>query len=279
MFELTVLIDNNRFSLNRKLLFEHGFSVYFKIDGFFWLYDVGASDKWFYNAKALGINIEDVDYLILSHGHGDHTGGLPTFLSVNTQGMVFASDKCFGYQYFTYRHGNSRNISSDVLLQQKHANRFIFLPYDDVLSPHVFLVYNKVYDYSFPVGNHFLTVIDNGIEKSYVPDDEVSLAIRVYGGIVVISGCSHSGILNIIQSCVEATGCSCVIAFIGGTHLVDTKGPVKDDVEDIARNIMLKYPQMLLYAGHCTGKTAINIFSEILQDKFVLLGSGLHLKF
>lgn len=74
--KITVLIDNNP-DPELSLCHEHGLSFYFEIDGLKWLFDVGASDQFSVNARKLDIAIKDVDYLILSHGHKDHTGGLP----------------------------------------------------------------------------------------------------------------------------------------------------------------------------------------------------------
>ena len=76
--KVTVLIDNNPHpELN--LLTEHGLSIYFEADGFKWLLDVGASGQFIINAQKLGVDISAIDFLILSHGHSDHTGGLENF--------------------------------------------------------------------------------------------------------------------------------------------------------------------------------------------------------
>ncbi|MCD8475096.1 MAG: hypothetical protein LRY34_04915, partial [Bacteroides graminisolvens] len=78
---------------------------------------------------------------------------------------------------------------------------------------------------------------------------------------------------------VEITGCSKVLAFVGGTHLVDTDMEEKDDVASIARVLADKYPEMCLYTGHCTGSAAVDVFSEVLQNRFALFHSGMQLKF
>ncbi|MFW9598942.1 MAG: MBL fold metallo-hydrolase [Bacteroides graminisolvens] len=279
MLDLTVLIDNNAAFLDKELLTEHGLSFYFKVDGLACLYDLGASDKWLNNANKLGIHAEEVDHLILSHGHKDHTGGLSTFLQVNKSAKIFVSDKAFKYKYLTYRHEKPRDISSDSSLFAKYADRFVLLTEDCLLSPHVYLIYNRVFEHRLPVGNQFLRIVADGQEKPYIPNDEVALVIRIDDGIVILSACSHSGVLNIIQSSVEITGCSKVLAFVGGTHLVDTDMEEKDDVASIARVLADKYPEMCLYTGHCTGSAAVDVFSEVLQNRFALFHSGMQLKF
>lgn len=279
IFELTVLIDNNGAFLYKELETEHGLSFYFEIDGLSWLYDVGASDKWAQNADRLGIDLQGVDNLILSHGHRDHTGGLSTFLELNAMGKVFASEKIFSYRYFTHRHGLPKEISTDLSLLNKYVDRFVLLKKDIALSPNVRLVFNKVYQSLFPSANKYLSIIEHDVERAYVADDELALAICTSDGLVVLSACSHCGILNIIQSCVDATGCNKVVAFIGGTHLIDSELENEDDVEGIAKILQLKYPEMKLYTGHCTGRSAIDTFSEILQNRFALFHSGMHLTF
>ena len=77
--KLKVLVDNN-LGEGDVLISEHGLSIWMEIDGRQWLIDTGASDAFARNAIQLGIDIANVDYLILSHGHSDHCGGLETFL-------------------------------------------------------------------------------------------------------------------------------------------------------------------------------------------------------
>lgn len=279
MLDLSVVIDNNPSIEDIELLTEHGLSFYMEIDGLTYLFDLGASNKWINNANKLGIAIEEIDFLILSHGHRDHTGGLETFLQLNKKAKIYVSEKIFKYEYLTYRHDKARNISSDKSLLSKNNDRFILLKENFNLSENIYLIHNQTFEHLLPVGNHFLNIIEDGIEKPYVPNDELIVVVRLKDSIVILSACSHNGILNIIQSSIKVTRCSNILAFIGGTHLVDCDLDEKDNITSIANFLVNKYSKMHLYTGHCSGSNSIDIFSKILKDRFTLFHSGMKLRF
>jgi 7,8-dihydropterin-6-yl-methyl-4-(beta-D-ribofuranosyl)aminobenzene 5'-phosphate synthase len=119
--ELKILIDNNQSKSNPKLLSEHGLSIYLEDGSLRYLFDVGASGRWLINAGNLGLNVEDIDALILSHGHADHTGGLSSFLLQNSKAQVFASEKIHKYIYYSYRHETPVDLSprKSVIIRKK----------------------------------------------------------------------------------------------------------------------------------------------------------------
>ncbi|MDD2682314.1 MAG: MBL fold metallo-hydrolase [Bacilli bacterium] len=89
--EILMLIKSlsDNISLNEKFLHEHGLSIYIEINNIKVLFDTGASSIFSNNALKLNIKLKDVDYLIISHGHYDHGGGLNTFLNINTKAKIF----------------------------------------------------------------------------------------------------------------------------------------------------------------------------------------------
>ncbi len=284
---ITVVIDNNPSTSCPTLATEHGLSFYIEVDGHTWLYDVGASRRWADNAQALGIDISHIDQLICSHGHRDHTGGLATFLALNDHAPVLATEEAFTRSYFSYRHGPARDISVAKDVVAAHRPRIHYITHDTPLSDHVIAVRNATYTYAMPAGNQSLKESDP--LRPYQGDDELALAIRLEQGLVILSSCSHNGLLNITASCVEATGCSDVIAFIGGLHLVDSPmgDPTKDaseavqhdDVHQIAQQIKQHYPHLHLYTGHCTGPKALAILQYELGDHVHTFFSGFKLSF
>lgn len=92
-YKITTLVENCVYG--RKLQAEHGLSLYIEIQGNRILFDTGASDLFIRNARLLRIDLQKVDYLILSHGHSDHTGGLRYFLELNTQATVVCKREIF----------------------------------------------------------------------------------------------------------------------------------------------------------------------------------------
>src|SRR5574344_424106 len=277
MMELKILIDNNQSKSNPKLLSEHGLSIYLEDGTLKYLFDVGSSGRWSINARELGLNVEDIAYLILSHGHVDHTGGLSSFLAQNSKAKVFASEKVSKYIYSSYRHDPPVNLSPHKHVLDEYHSRFIYLNEDYQLSQNIRLVFGRDGFCPLPEGDKFLFVDEGEGETPYLGDDELSLAITVNKSLVIVSSCSHRGILNIIESCIRSTGIPKIAAFIGGLHLVDIEDGQQDAVTMIAETIKHHYPDMLLYTGHCTGKTAYRELKRVLGDSVHKMYSGMTL--
>ncbi len=117
--------------------------------------------------------------------------------------------------------------------------------------------------------------------KGEQPDDlrhEMAIAVNTESGIVVFSGCSHNGILNILNSSSAYFGNEQISACIGGTHLIDSNSvniyESDAEISEIGKTILRIYPGMQLITGHCTGLRAQKILSEILNGNFQLLHSG-----
>lgn len=270
---LVVLIDNtpNPYS---DLQTEHGLSIYFEVDNRKWLMDVGASGKFAENAKILGVDIAEIDYLILSHAHRDHTGGLEDFIKQNSKAKIFISSHIAGNFYYSTRRGSKRDISPDYSIVENKPERFILVDTDIRLSKSVMLRCGILVSFDIPKANRTLLVNDS-------PDDfshEISLCVNTPKGNIVISACTHLGILNTLSACASKDICT----FIGGTHLIDsnTENLYETDEQliEIAHKIKSLYPQMKLIAGHCTGTNAQKILSETLEDKFISFYSGFSFK-
>lgn len=277
MLKVIVLIDNNKSQSDCDLLCEHGLSIYFEADNKKWLYDVGASGKYLLNALILGIEGNEVNNLILSHGHKDHTGGLKDFLQTNTSAQIFVPQGISNRYYYTYRHERKRDISTDHSLFTQYPSHFTSVKESIWLSDSVALVYNDSYLYLKPKGNQYLTVSDGTSEHPDLFNDEVALAVKTEKGLVVLSACSHNGVLNILQSCANFTSCNNVYAFVGGMHLVDGISEEQDDVESIADEIKNIYPDIKIYTGHCTGENAISVLSRKMKDRFCVFNSGMEI--
>lgn len=272
--KVNILIDN-RLSKDKKqqaLECEHGFSLYFEADERRWLYDVGASKIFQSNAKHLGISLSNIDFLLLSHGHNDHTGGLPEFWIKNSTGTVMASDKILKYKYFSSRHNPKKNIGIDektlkgnIRFLGKHNNQWI--------TQNVAIVFPKSRKHMLPIGDQFLSVSDNAGERPDNFDHEMVIAIKTTKGLVILSACSHNGILNIIDDCRTFTQCHQIAAFIGGTHLIDD-AESDEELAIIADEIQQHYPTMRLITGHCTGNKAAEVLSQKLGDNFTMFYCG-----
>jgi 7,8-dihydropterin-6-yl-methyl-4-(beta-D-ribofuranosyl)aminobenzene 5'-phosphate synthase len=274
---IAVLIDNNSHAEN-SLLTEHGLSIYFEADGYKWLFDVGASEGYYSNAGKMGIMVEDIDFLVLSHGHSDHTGGLEHFIKVNKKARIIMSSKIEGKSYYSIKRKFMRDIGINHSIVEQNIKRFILAESNMPISKNIALISEIPLIYDTPKANCKLFISDSGGEK---PDDfkhEAALAVNTTAGLVVFSGCSHSGILNILEASSNYFNKSKIIACLGGTHLIDSDSfnlyESEAEIDQIGRSIISHHPTMQLISGHCTGTNAHKKLSIIMGDNYKKFHSG-----
>lgn len=271
--KLVILIDNSSNPFEN-FLTEHGLSIYFEADNSKWLMDVGASGKFAENAKNMGIDIADIDYLVLSHAHGDHTGGLEEFARLNSKARVFLSSNIKDNSYFSTRRGSKRDISIDYSIIQNNTHRVVEVRSTNKLSSSVTILCNIPIRFDTPIANRTLLVNDKQDDFKH----EIALCVATPRGDIVISACSHLGILNTLAACGERN----IVAYIGGTHLIDSdkdnQYELNGQIVETAKQIRSLYPLAQVISGHCTGLNAQKIFSEILADRFTGFYSGLSLE-
>lgn len=256
MLKITVLTDNLPHPSDARLVPEHGLSMF--IEGGNWrlLYDMGLSGTFLHNAEILGTDLSQATMAIVSHGHRDHSGGLPFLLQRYPHLRVCLSKAIIGSRFFTSRHAGKRDLSTDAECLTRHAGQLDLLDDSRWLHPGLALVRCHTRHFPSPVGNCFLTVSRK--EEEEQPDTfdhELSLAIVTDSGLVVVSACSHCGALNIIDACRKFTGEERLAAFIGGLHFVDCR-QAPDETARFAQTWNRLYPDALLYTGHCTSDRA-----------------------
>lgn len=189
--KITALTENT--AINDTLEAEHGLSLYIETDSIKILFDMGQTNLFERNAERLGVDLSLVDIAVLSHGHYDHGGGLGRFLEINKNAPVYISRHAFG----DYYNGCEKYIGLDKALRE--SGRLVFTE-DEQRIKEGFTLYscngkNKVYDF----GSFGLNSYENGV---FIPDPfihEQYLLIEENGKRVLISGCSHKGILNIAE--------------------------------------------------------------------------------
>lgn len=275
---ITVLIDNTEHP-HLNLNSEHGLSIYFETGGYHYLMDVGASGRFAANARKLNIDISNVDFLILSHGHADHTGGLEEFFRLNNKAKVYLSPFAMNKSYYSMRLGEKREISFNQSVVEKHCHRFIFPTKNQNISENVALIGQFKPRFPMPEANRVLfTSVD---KKTLVHDDfshEMALAVKTEKGLIVFSGCSHNGLLNILSASADYFKNLPVIGCIGGTHLIDNyhqnQFESESDIKTIVVELTKLFPQLKLYTGHCTGSAAKTILARELGNRVDFFYSG-----
>lgn len=237
---ITALVENTRLESRKDLSVEHGLSLHVYRDDKQILFDTGATEAFSDNAEKLGVNIQEVDIVVISHHHYDHGGGLAHFLEANQKAKVYLR-KCEERRYYFRVLGIiNKFVGLDRSLVQKYADRFDFIDEFTEISPEVFILTEIGKPYPSPKGNrHLFAKKGNTLELDNF-DHELIMVIREGQGLVVFTGCSHSGILNMINTVVKRFPGIPIKAVFGGFHLIglpilNTMAGSKREVESIGK--------------------------------------------
>lgn len=244
--KITALVEN--ISSKETLGAEHGLSLYIETANHKILFDMGQTALFSKNAKALGIDLEDVDIAILSHGHYDHGGGLKRFLEINKKAPVYLSKYAFEPHY----NGTEKYIGLDVSLAE--SDRLCFIGDALQLAEGLTLYSCNDYEKHFDLGSFGL---NQKINDYFLPDDfrhEQYLLIEENSKRVLISGCSHKGILNI-------AGWFEPDVLVGGFHF--SKLPLDDNLKRYAE--YLDGFNTDYYTCHCTGEEQFAFMKQYMN--------------
>lgn len=187
--KITCLVENTCY--NENLECEHGLSLFIETEKAKILFDMGQTDLFYKNALKLGIDIADVDFAVLSHGHYDHGGGLKKFLEVNKTAPVYINRFAFEPHF----NGTEKYIGLDTDIQNN--NRLIFIDDEFTINESCSLFSCNNKERTRYLGSFGLNM---EIDGKLVPDDfrhEQYLLIEEKGTKTLISGCSHKGIMDI----------------------------------------------------------------------------------
>lgn len=251
---------------------EHGLSLYVETESHKMLFDTGQGSLFAENAVKLGIDLSKVDICFISHGHYDHGGGLRTFLNLNPRSPVYANIKALGEYYANRTDAPKQYIGLDKALP--FPERFVFtgrnLAIEDGLE-----LFSIVTGQAFlPSGNHDLFE-KNG--DAFIPDNfshEQNLIITEDGKTVLIAGCAHKGIINIVESYHDLKGCYPDYV-IGGFHLYNKASGGSEDadtVDAIGRYLLLTGSKY--FTCHCTGMESYQSLKNVMADKIDYLSTG-----
>ena len=275
--EITTLIENSKENRSSDLEAEHGVSLYIETSSTRLLFDTGKSDRFLKNARKMNVSVSDADMLVISHGHYDHGGGLEYFFGENDKAPVYMKEAAFS-RYYAKRGIFKRYIGLDRRLYDLYRERFVFTAHPAEPKNNIFILPEIADIHQRPSGNRVLFEKQG---RKLLPDrfeHELVLVIRENDGLVVFSGCSHRGILNMVETVEDRFGTEKIKALIGGFHLVNPaqRNASENDeiVREIGRSLSRKTQLRKIFTGHCTGEKPYSLLKEEMGGKLDSFRTG-----
>jgi 7,8-dihydropterin-6-yl-methyl-4-(beta-D-ribofuranosyl)aminobenzene 5'-phosphate synthase len=281
----TVLSDNR--SSDSRLSTEHGLSILLETKRYKILLDTGASNLFIRNAELLGIDLSDVDYVFISHGHSDHAGGLRYILEHDRQAKAAIkreqSDACIDSaereqartefkvivspeamsSYFFSKRGNLHSITTEW--PEIDKERLIVTDQTIEIVDGIHVIAHIPQIHPMPKGNQNLYVQD--VHGDYINDVfRHELALYVDG--LLFTGCAHSGLENILAACPWP-----VHTVVGGFHLLDGQ-ETDEEIKNLAQRLKDNYPKTLFYTSHCTGDNVFEVMKGVMGEQLLSFRCG-----
>jgi len=248
---------------------EHGFAAFLETERGNYLFDTGRGDGLIRNLLTFEKDPLSIQKIILSHGHPDHTGGLPAILEMLGEIEVYAHPGIFDNRFkITKIEGEEKKqfvgIKYRRIYLESLGAKFSLAKNFRELATDMYLTGEVPRRNPFEKGDFRLFAEANG---RTIPDpfpDDQSVIIKNPEGLVLLLGCAHSGIINIVEYAIQKTGVDRIFAVLGGTHL-DFATP--DQMEETIKTLK-KYRIEKIGVSHCTGaKAASRLWAEF-GDRF-----------
>ncbi len=261
----SALVRLSREGRTRTILFDFGFSEH------------GAS----FNADALDADLREVEMLVLSHGHGDHTGGLQRLLSkIGKRGLdLVLHPAAFKPDRYLVRHGSKDRFPRLVREDLEALGLRVVATREPLplLGGDALFLGEIPRTTPFEKGMPHAFFLQDGKEARDPIEEDSSIAMRLRGkGLIVLSGCAHSGIVNTVRHAMAVTGVPRVHAVMGGFHL---SGPAFEAVIAPTAEALKAIGPDYVIPCHCTGRKAILRLEQDMPGRFVLNMSGTTLTF
>jgi 7,8-dihydropterin-6-yl-methyl-4-(beta-D-ribofuranosyl)aminobenzene 5'-phosphate synthase len=252
---ISILTDNNP---GTNTLAEHGLSYLIEHDGKRILFDTGQSNLFLKNAWTMGIEMKNLNTIVLSHGHFDHGDGLQYLAG----GQLICHPECFvkRYRKIDFSYIGLKNSKEEL------AGKFNLvttaIPYQ-ISEKIIFLgEIPRITDFE---SKHTSFILDNGI-PDFVMDDS-AIVLLSDKGLFVVTGCGHAGIVNTLKHAKNITGENRIYGIMGGFHLKKADRQTKETISYLKNNNVTH-----IYPSHCTENPALALFYKNFRATLVKTG-------
>lgn len=269
---ITTLIENNPDDKGR-LFHEHGLSLFVEVGELKILFDTGKSGKFTQNAQVLNKNLNKLDYCVLSHGHYDHSGGVVTLLkSISNYPQFVIGEDFFNEKYKTMENPeyvyNGNPFEEEFLLKRgieviKVSESMKYLSDRVVIFHH----FSSFTEYEKRNNRFYIKK-----EEDFIPDDfddEIAMGVLTSKGLVLIVGCSHVGIINMLKTVNEHLHMP-IYAIVGGTHLIEADAERLNETVNELKQMNITQ----IAVSHCTGEEGIQRLQQEFPLEFLYNNTG-----
>ena len=267
--KVKVLVENT--SISSKYKYKHGLCLYIQTAKHKILFDLGPNGLFLENARKMGVDVSEIDTVVISHGHVDHAGALALFLQNNHSAKIYIRESAFDRHYTKFL-GLPFGVGLDRSL--KNNNQIIFTNEIEVIDDELTLFSDVRSKELTSSSNKALLAEINGKKQIDNFNHEQNLLITEGDKAVLFAGCAHAGIVN-IKARAEQLASAKLLKIIGGFHLynpISKKHESKDLVDKIAAR--LNDSETRYYTCHCTGQWAYGIMKETLKDNLEHISTG-----
>lgn len=271
---IKTLVENT--AVSEKFSCEHGLSLYIETSSHKILFDTGASGIFAENAEKMNIDLAQVDIAFISHGHYDHGGGLQTFLKLNSKANIYMSEKALNnYVAKTFEDDMAYiGLPEDLEVNE----RFILVGDQLIIDDELQLFSNVKGKCLTPSGNSNLYMEKEGLLVKDNFNHEQNLIITDQEKTLLVAGCAHKGIVNIMEH-FKSLGMAKPDYVIGGFHLYNRATKENENSKTVKRiGFYLKDSGSKYYTCHCTGLESYEILKKIMGEKIDYLATGSELR-
>lgn len=260
--KITVLVDNHA---GNGLVPEHGLSFWIETEGKRILFDTGQGGALESNARVLGIDLGKTDMLVLSHGHYDHTGGIPHVLHMAHNVKIYGHPGIIQPRYSISNEAVKpikMPRESMVAIDKLPGEQLHWVRQPVLLSNTIGITGPIPRETSFEDSGGPFYLDPRGKNADFI-DDDIALWIRKDDGLIVCVGCAHSGLVNTLKHISNLNQGLRIRAVIGGFHLLNAS---RQRLDETISALRMLDPETLI-ACHCTGETAVALLRDGLGDR------------